>query len=44
MATLFGKRMRLFRPRTIWIRRVVQWFFFLKCAKKNFKSLQSSRS
>ena len=32
MVTLFGKRMRLFRPRTIWIRRVVQWFFFLLIA------------
>ena len=29
MVTVFGKRIRLFRPRTIWIRRVVQWFFFL---------------
>ena len=29
MVTLFGKRIRLFRPRSIWIRRVVQWFFFL---------------
>jgi polyferredoxin len=32
MITVFGKRMRLFRPRTIWIRRVVQWFFFLLIA------------
>ena len=29
MVTLFGKRIRLFRPRSIWIRRVVQWFFFV---------------
>ena len=29
MVTVFGKRIRIFRPRTIWIRRVVQWFFFL---------------
>jgi polyferredoxin len=28
MFTLFGKRIRLFRPRTIWIRRVVQVVFF----------------
>ncbi|MCX6067944.1 MAG: 4Fe-4S binding protein [Chloroflexi bacterium] len=26
--TLFGKRIRLFRPRSIWIRKVVQMFFF----------------
>ena len=32
MITLFGKRIRLFRPRSIWIRRVVQWFFFLLIA------------
>ena len=32
MATLFNKRIRLFRPRTIWVRRVVQWFFFLLIA------------
>ena len=32
MVTLFGKRIRLFRPRSIWIRRVVQWFFFLLIA------------
>jgi hypothetical protein len=32
MVTLFGKRMRLFRPRTIWIRKLVQWFFFLLIA------------
>ena len=28
MITLFGKRYRLFRPRSIWIRKVVQVFFF----------------
>lgn len=28
MVTLFGKRIRLFRPRSIWIRKVVQFFFF----------------
>ena len=28
MITLFGKRFRLFRPRSIWIRKVVQIFFF----------------
>lgn len=27
---LFGKR--LFRPRSIWIRKLVQWFFFLLIA------------
>lgn len=32
MVKVFGKRMRLFRPRTIWIRRLVQWFFFLLIA------------
>ena len=32
MVTLFNKRIHLFRPRTIWIRRVVQWFFFLLIA------------
>ncbi|NTW12225.1 MAG: hypothetical protein HGA30_02825, partial [Anaerolineales bacterium] len=32
MITVFGRRIRLFRPRTIWIRRVVQWFFFLLIA------------
>lgn len=32
MVTLFGKRFRLFRPHTIWIRRVVQWFFFILIA------------
>lgn len=30
--TLFGKRIRLFRPHSIWIRRLVQWFFFLLIA------------
>lgn len=28
MITIFGKRLRLFRPRSIWIRKVVQWGFF----------------
>ena len=28
MFKLFGKRYRLFRPRTIWLRKVVQWSFF----------------
>jgi polyferredoxin len=29
MVKVFGKRIRLFRPRSIWIRKIVQWFFFL---------------
>jgi len=29
MVTVLGKRVRLFRPHTIWIRKIVQWFFFL---------------
>lgn len=28
MINLFGKRFRLFRPRTIWVRKIVQAFFF----------------
>jgi polyferredoxin len=32
MITLFGKRFRLFRPRSIWIRTVVQWAFFVLIA------------
>lgn len=32
MVTIFGKRFRLFRPRSIWVRRVVQWFFFILVA------------
>lgn len=28
MITVFGKRRRLFRPRSIWIRKIVQWGFF----------------
>jgi len=28
MVTIFGKKIRLFRPRSIWLRKVVQWFFF----------------
>jgi polyferredoxin len=32
MVTIFGKPKRLFRPRSIWIRKLVQWFFFLLIA------------
>lgn len=32
MINLFGKRIRLFRPRSIWIRKVVQWGFFILIA------------
>ncbi|RPJ24787.1 MAG: 4Fe-4S binding protein, partial [Chloroflexi bacterium] len=32
MVNVLGKRVRLFRPRTIWIRKLVQWFFFLLIA------------
>jgi len=32
MFTIFGKRIRLFRPRSIWIRKVVQIFFFVLIA------------
>jgi polyferredoxin len=32
MVTIFGKRRRLFRPHSIWIRKLVQWFFFLLIA------------
>jgi polyferredoxin len=32
MINLFGRRIRLFRPRSIWIRKVVQLFFFLLIA------------
>jgi len=28
MVTIFGKKIRIFRPRTIWIRKIVQLFFF----------------
>jgi len=28
MVNLFGKRYRLFRPRSIWLRKIVQWGFF----------------
>ena len=28
MITIFGKKIRLFRPRSIWLRKVVQMFFF----------------
>lgn len=29
MIHIAGKKIRLFRPRSIWIRQIVQWFFFL---------------
>lgn len=32
MVTMFGRRVRLFRPHSIWIRKLVQWFFFLLIA------------
>lgn len=32
MINLFGKRIRIFRPRSIWIRKVVQWGFFILIA------------
>jgi polyferredoxin len=32
MVNLFGRRRRLFRPHSIWIRKLVQWFFFLLIA------------
>jgi len=32
MVTFFGKRVRLFRPGSIWIRKVVQWAFFVLMA------------
>jgi hypothetical protein len=32
MVTLFGKRLRLFRPRSIWLRKIVQWGFFVLIA------------
>ncbi len=32
MVKLFGKRYRLFRPRSIWLRKVVQWGFFVLIA------------
>lgn len=32
MVTVFGKRIRLFRPKSIWIRKVVQAFFFVLIA------------
>ena len=28
MIKIFGKRFRIFRPRSIWLRKVVQWGFF----------------
>jgi len=28
MLKIFGRKIRLFQPRSIWIRKVVQWFFF----------------
>jgi len=30
--SLFGKRIQLFRKRSIWLRKIVQWFFFLLIA------------
>jgi len=32
MVNLFGKRIRLFRPHSIWVRKIVQWFFLLLIA------------
>jgi len=32
MITLFGKKFRLFRPKSIWIRKIVQWTFFVLIA------------
>ena len=32
MITVFGKRIRVFRPRSIWVRKIVQWFFFILIA------------
>lgn len=32
MLKIFGKKIRLFRPRSIWIRKVVQWGFFILIA------------
>lgn len=32
MVTILGKRIRIFRPRSIWIRKIVQAFFFLLIA------------
>jgi len=32
MFTLFGKRIRLFRPKSIWLRKIVQWGFFILIA------------
>lgn len=32
MITVFGKKIRLFRPRSIWLRKVVQFFFFVLIA------------
>ncbi len=32
MIKLYGKRIRLFRPRSIWLRKVVQWGFFILIA------------
>jgi polyferredoxin len=28
MVTIFGKQFRIFRPRSLWIRKGIQWFFF----------------
>jgi len=32
MINVFGKRIRLFRPRSIWLRKLVQLFFFVLIA------------
>jgi polyferredoxin len=32
MVTIFGKRIRLFKRNTIWVRKIVQWFFFILVA------------
>jgi polyferredoxin len=32
MVTLFGKRIRFFRPKSIWLRKIVQWGFFVLIA------------
>ncbi|MBN8658473.1 MAG: 4Fe-4S binding protein [Anaerolineae bacterium] len=32
MVTLFNKKIRFFRPRSIWVRKIVQWFFLILIA------------
>lgn len=32
MITMFGKKVRLFRPKSIWLRPIVQWAFFVLAA------------